>query len=325
MDKASLHDKLAAYLQNRLDAKEQAEVEQLIESDKAVAEQLTLVRMEHELATVLLDDKLDAMMEAWEKEEAGEESSDSADPTLDKQPPPSNNRPLFWLLGVLLAGALIYFLWPTVPAQEQQVEPQENRSLTTPSETEQDDSAPTVTAPAAEEPANNPERPAEQAAPPIAQDQPASSEPTYQQLALAMADDYSPINKLNIRTRGEQAEDEPPIVRGYYLMGKGDLKGAEEALLSVPEQPEKYYLNAQQYLAFIYYEQGDYGMAIPILEQLIERGYYNQDDMGWYLALSYLAEGDKTKGEAQLKDFLANYPTDDRNSNARTLLDKIPE
>ena len=53
MDKATLHEKLDAYLKGSLDAAEQAEVRQLIDSDKDVADQLELVRLEQELAEVI--------------------------------------------------------------------------------------------------------------------------------------------------------------------------------------------------------------------------------------------------------------------------------
>jgi anti-sigma factor RsiW len=56
MDKAALHEKLDAYLKGSLDAAEQAEVRQLIDSDKRVAEQLELVMLEQELAVVIVDE-----------------------------------------------------------------------------------------------------------------------------------------------------------------------------------------------------------------------------------------------------------------------------
>lgn len=91
MDKAALHEKLDLYLKGSLNTSEQAEVQHLIDTDKRVAEQLELVRLEQELAEVLIDKKLDEMMRAW-NEEASSHTAVS-----DSSPKPNANKfPTKW-------------------------------------------------------------------------------------------------------------------------------------------------------------------------------------------------------------------------------------
>jgi tetratricopeptide (TPR) repeat protein len=161
-----------------------------------------------------------------------------------------------------------------------------------------------------------------EAMPPIANAQEtASPAAEMQQLALAVATNTSPTGGLNIVRKGEQA-NESPLAKGYRLMGEGKLDEAESVLLTVPEAQERRYLNAQQYLAFIYFEKGEYEKVIPILENLTQQPYSQQAEMEWYLALSYLAT-ENPKGLDALKQVATESASSEIQEKAQQLLDEI--
>lgn len=325
MDKAALHEKLDAYLKGSLDAAEQAEVRQLIDSDKRVAEQLELVRLEQELAEVMVDEKLDEMMKAWNEE------SPSPSPISDTAPKPkAGSFPGQWVMWgsvLIICAGLVFWSWPS---------PQETASTDTvnedpPSSVQSEDTEPSVDAPTetatSEPPAQEtkkapaPAKKESKTPPPIASAKEPQPSEAIQQLALAVATNTSPTGGLNIVRKGEQA-NESPLAKGYRLMGEGKLDEAESALLTVPEAQERRYLNAQQYLAFIYFEKGEYGKVIPILENLTQQPYSQQAEMEWYLALSYLAT-ENPKGLEALKQVTTESTSPEIQEKAQQLLDEI--
>jgi tetratricopeptide (TPR) repeat protein len=325
MDKAALHEKLDAYLKGRLDAAEQAEVRQLIDSDKRVAEQLELVRLEQELAEVMVDEKLDEMMKAWNEE------SPSPSPISDTAPKPkASSFPGKWVMwgAVLIICAGLVF-WPWLSPQETAASDVVNEDP--PSSVQSEDTEPSVDAPteaATSEPtaqetkkAPAPAKKESKTPPPIASTKEPQPSEAIQQLALAVAANTSPTDRLIIVRKGEQA-NESPLAKGYRLMGEGKLDEAEAALLTVPEAQARRYLNAQQYLAFIYFEKGEYEKAIPILENLTQINYSQQAEMEWYLALSYLAT-ENSKGLDALKQVATQSTSPEIQEEAQQLLDEI--
>lgn len=326
MDKATLHEKLDAYLKGSLDAAEQAEVRQLIDSDKDVADQLELVRLERELAEVMIDEKLDEMMKAWNEE--------ASPPTAVADGSPQPNASKFpgkwaaWGFVIVVFTGFLIWSWPSGEESEAlnavtetpSSVPQLNETETpgdTPKKTESLQPSSQETAPATGTGEQEPE-----ATPPIANDQEAAPPAAeMQQLALAVANTTSPIAGLKIVRRGAQA-NEPPLAKGYRLMGEGKLDEAKSALLTVPESQERQYLNAQQYLAFIHFEKGEYEKSIPILESLTQQPYSQQAEMEWYLALAYLATKNP-KGLDALKQVAAQSASPKILQQAKQLLGQI--
>jgi tetratricopeptide (TPR) repeat protein len=326
MDKATLHEKLDAYLKGRLDAAEQAEVRQLIDSDKDVADQLELVRLEQELAEVLVDEKLDEMMKSWDEEEP------SPNAVSDSSPKPNASKfPGKWTTwGFVIIVFIGLLIWSWSSGEESEAlnavtetpssVPQLNETETlgdTPKKAE------SLQLPSQEiNPAQGTSKQEPEATPPIANAQKtAAPSAEMQQLALAVAKTTSPIDGLEIIKRGAQA-DEPSLIKGYRLMGEGKLDEAKSALLTVTEARGRQYLNAQQYLAFIYFEKGEYEKSIPILENLTQQPYSQQAEMEWYLALSYLAT-ENPKGLEALKQVVTESTSPEIQDKAQQLLDKI--
>lgn len=328
MDKAALHEKLDAYLKGSLDAAEQAEVRQLIDSDKSVAEHLELVRLEQELAEVMVDEKLDEMMKTWNKEAATTSAvSDSA---------PKPNAGAFpgkwtiWGLVIIVFAGWLVWSWPSDEERDTLDAVTENP----PSTSQSDETAPSGRAsdkakslqPPLQEtkPVRGTNEQEPEASPPIANTKETTSPSAQiQQLALAVANTTSPTGELIIVRKGTQT-NESPLAKGYRLMGEGKLDEAESALLTVPEAQERQHLNAQQYLAFIYFEKGEYDLAIPILEKLTQQSYSQQAEMEWYLALSYLAT-ENAKGLDALKKVAAQSASAEIQQKAQPLLDEINE
>ncbi|MEQ8702318.1 MAG: hypothetical protein RIC19_00295 [Phaeodactylibacter sp.] len=328
MDKATLHEKLDAYLKGSLDAAEQAEIRQLVDSDKDVADQLELVRLEQELAEVMVDEKLDEMMKAWNEEDSSPSAKSDSSPK-----PNAGNIPgkwTIWGLVIIIFAGLLVWSWPSDEESEAL-----NAVTETPSsvpqlnETETSGDTPkkaeSLQPPSQEtEPVPGTSEKEPEATPPIANAQEAASPAVeMQQLALAVATNTSPTGGLNIVRKGEQA-NESPLAKGYRLMGEGKLDEAESVLLTVPEAQERRYLNAQQYLAFIYFEKGEYEKAIPILEDLTQQPYSQQAEMEWYLALAYLVT-ENPKGLDALKQVAAQSASTEIQEKAQQLLDKINE
>lgn len=326
MDKATLHEKLDAYLKGSLNAAEQAEVRQLIDSDKEVAEHLELVRLEQELAEVMVNEKLEEMMKAWNEEASSPSAISDSSPR-----PHAGNFPGKWTIGglviIVFAGLLIWS-WPSDEEREafdvvtetpssspQSDETGPSGSASNKAESLQPPSQETMPAPGSAE--QEPE-----ASPPIANTKETTSPSAeMQQLALAVANTTSPIAGLKIVKRGAQT-NKSPLAKGYRLMGEGKLDEAEPALLTVPESQNRQYLNAQQYLAFIYFEKGKYEQVIPILENLTQQPYSQQAEMEWYLALSYLAT-ENAKGLDALKQVATQSASADIRQKAQQLLDEI--
>jgi cytoskeletal protein RodZ len=326
MDKATLHEKLDAYLKGSLDAAEQAEVRQLIDSDKDVADQLELVRLEQELAEVMVDEKLDEMMKAWNEEASSSTavSDSSPKPNANKFPGKWTN----WGFVIVVFTGLLIWSWHSdeknealnaateTPSSVPQLNETAN-SGDTPKKTESLQPSSQETAPAPETTEQEPE-----ATPPIANAQEtASPAAEMQQLALAVANTTSPIAGLKIVRRGAQT-NESPLAKGYRLMGEGKLDEAESALLTVTEAQGGQYRNAQQYLAFIYFEKGEYDKSIPILENLTQQPYSQKAKMEWYLALAYLAT-ENPKGLGALKQVAAQSASSEIQDKAQQLLEEI--
>lgn len=325
MDKATLHEKLDAYLKGSLDAAEQAEVRQLIDSDKDVADQLELVRLEQELAEVMVDEKLDEMMKAW-----NEEASSPAAISDTAPKPKAGSFPGQWVMWgsvLIICAGLVFWSWPS---------PQETASTDAvnedpPSSVQSEDREPSVDAPTeaatSEPPAQEtkkapaPAKKESKTPPPVASAKEPQPSEAIQQLALAVATNTRATGGTYIIRKGAQP-NESPLAKGYRLMGEGKLDEAESVLLTVPEAQERRYLNAQQYLAFIYFEKSEYEKSIPILEDLTQLNYSQQAEMEWYLALSYLAT-ENPKGLEALKQVTTESTSPEIQEEAQQLLDEI--
>lgn len=337
MDKdEALYYKLEDYLDGKLPEKERKEIENRIATDEQVAEQLALVRLERELAGLMVDDELEDKMERWSKEAEAQRMEEGNGLNTNENNSPENykkrNNRLPGLLLVLLALAFVLWLLPplftsdTLP-HEQTEEPGREGSTPIPPTTE---STTKETAP------TQPESPAYQDAtedaspspptPPVAEDG-SAEENQAQQLALAMAASIFPIEDMSIRSITKEGnEGESPLEKGYRLMGEGKLKEAQQALESISDENRGLYLNARQYLAYVYFEQKNYEAAIPVFEELIRIGYVDTEKMKWLLALSYLSAGkEEAKGLALLKEVAENDGQNEFSQMAKDFLSSLKE
>ena len=147
-----------------------------------------------------------------------------------------------------------------------------------------------------------------------------------QLLALAEAGNNSPVEQVIIQeNRAIDASSENPIEQAVIRLKNKDFEGASNLLRNVPKAPdEELYKNARQYLAYIYFAEKKYLMAIPILEQLIADGYgYGMEKMQWYLALAYLATQQQGKGEALLNKVARNSKDSNLATKAQAFLQTL--
>ena len=101
------------------------------------------------------------------------------------------------------------------------------------------------------------------------------------------------------------------------MMG-GKLEEAQKVLKAINEENEALFLNAQQYLAYIYFEQQNYKASIPIFKQLIGNNYQDKEKMQWCLALSYLITAQAEKGQELINQIAKD--TNDKNIKERATI-----
>ncbi|PHN02233.1 hypothetical protein [Flavilitoribacter nigricans] len=314
MDKESIYYQLEDYLDDKLPAAEKEALRQRINTEDEVAEQLALLRLERELAAVMIDDELDAKMEAWASEpdlrEPANENNTPPESVQDDEPKPNASRRWLSVLLVLAGiGVVFYLLMPSAPLPSEdpgtsdingEILPSDPRDGSTETEVpgiqpvdeaEQPTSTEPMSTPSVTPPVDSEPKSTKKPDRPVAEN---DNTPTdrLQQLALAQAEIVSPINNTRTsRSSGDPDPDESLISKGSRLMDNGDLPGAVEIFKSIPPEQQGEYRNAQQYLGFIYFEQDSFTQAIPLFRELIEKGYYDMDKMRWYLALAELATG----------------------------------
>ncbi|MCB0554905.1 MAG: hypothetical protein KDD02_15240 [Phaeodactylibacter sp.] len=327
MDKEALYYKLEDYLDGKLSEKERGELQTRIATDEQVAEHLALVRMERELAGLMADDELEAKMQQWAGEADTRRRKEENRLGQDGLNGPSSKR---WWLGLLFAILVLVIgyrlLSPPGPTEGEHVEeaaPLEEEPLLpaveVPAEKPAAPSRQQPQQPVPGEKATPPPSPSQ--SPPVAAEKPAQPD-RAQQLALAIAASTSPIRNMGTRSNGNPAAEaeEPPLEKGFRLMSEGQLAEARQTLESIPPEPRGLYLNARQYLAYIYFEQKDYETAIPVFEELTRIGYTDKDKMKWYLALAYLSAGQPAEGLPLVREVAQNEKEEAFQKAAKGLL-----
>lgn len=300
----ALYYQLEDYLDGKLPEKESKALQARIAAEEEVAEQLALVRLERELARLMDEDEMEAKIKQW----AGKRE----DPQQEKEngaPPAGRGGGNRWLWGgVVFVCLLAVGYWLIVPELQSENQGQEQIGVE-PSPEDEGTLSPDAeqggeTTTSGEErqltdtvPRTVPPSPAPQG-PPVAEKPTLQQKKIAQQLALALAETTSPIEHTGARSAGRRSadEEESPLDKGFRLMGENNLTEARETLEAIPPKPRGVYRNARQYLAYIYFEQGDYNAAIPIFKELISIQYADTGKMKWYLALSYLSTGQLEAG-----------------------------
>lgn len=310
----ALYYQLEDYLDGKLPEKESKALQARIAAEEEVAEQLALVRLERELARLMDEDEMEAKMKQW----AGKPKEENGAPPAGRG---GGNR---WLWGgVILACLLAVGYWFFMPEPPPGGQGQEQIGADQPNEPSSPDEGTlspdaqqggetttsgqerqlTDTVPGTAPPPTAPEK-----KPPVAETPTRQEKDKAQQLALALAKTTSPIEHTGARNADRRSadEEESPLDKGFRLMGENNLKGARETLEAIPPEPRGVYLNARQYLAYVYFEQGDYQAAIPVFEDLIRIPYADAGKMKWYLALAYLSTGNTGKGLPLAREVAAN-------------------
>ena len=330
MDKEELYYKLEDYLDGKLSETEQEALQKQIATDEEAAEQLALLRLERELANLMTDDKIDAKMQQWSKEKAVRRQSERNGQEISKRE--NGKGHVYWrsvVLGLLfftlavVGGYWLLLYSPPIQAPET-INEQESEQSTSEGKALRpiEDEPPSRQEPAQINPAEK-ETPPSQKAPPIAEKQ-NTKRAAIQQLALAAAAATSPIGDMKFRGKNDQRNEEESILgKGYRLMGEGKLDEARQVLSEIPEAEKSLHQNAQQYIAYIHFEQKDYEATIPILENLIGIGYADKEKMKWLLALSYLAIGNETQGLELTKAIAESDRKSSFQKAAATLLQEL--
>lgn len=309
MDKEALYHKLKDYLDGKLSEEEHRDLKTRINTDEAIAEQLALVRLEKELADLMLDDELDTKMAEWSKEE----QLPPSEKDKPKEPANKNKPSRGWWLGILaVLSVVVITYWLLRPGQiPPSLTPATNTAPPTSIDETVSDENPTlpdqvddqkqedvqeIESTSPQQPIENKRISTPKDSRPVAEQTPSENNP-IQQLAMNTAAQTSPIGSLGISRAAEQT-DESSFQKGYRLMGEGKLEEAQQVLETISDENRALYLNAQQYLAYVYFEQANYQAVIPIFESLIAVPYANKEQMEWLLALAYLATGEESKGLA---------------------------
>ncbi|MCO6490750.1 MAG: hypothetical protein J5I98_20200 [Phaeodactylibacter sp.] len=334
MDKdEALYYQLEDYLDGKLPEKEREKLQSRIATDEQVAEQLALVRLERELAGLMADDELEAKMQQWAEEA---ETRRKEEENGLGQEGKKERLGLRWLAGLsIVAAALVAGYWlfsPDTPAPPKRPSGEERAG-----EAPRQESAPPPVSDTPEEKTEpsrqqqperqNPLRPSSSTqSPPVASERPTRTE-MAQQLALALAETTSPIEHTGARNAERRSADkeESPLDKGFRQMGENNLTEARQTLEAIPPEPRGVYRNARQYLAYIYFEQGDYNAAIPIFKELISISYADAGKMKWYLALAYLSTGDTGKGLPLAREVAASDKEKKAQEAAVKLLEDLGE
>lgn len=303
----ALYYQLEDYLDGKLTEEQRRDLQARIAAEEEVAEQLALVRLERELARLMDEDEMDAKIKQW----AGKREEENGAPPAGRG---GVNR---WLWGgvifvcLLAVGYWLFVYEPPPGGQGQEQigvdqhnepsspeEKQGGETTTSGQERQLTDTVP-GTAPPPTDPQKNP---------PVAEKPTRQEKGKAEQLALALAKTTSPIGHTGARSAGRRSadEEESPLDKGFRLMGENNLEEARKTLEAIPPEPRGIYLNARQYLAYVYFEQGDYQAAIPVFEDLIRIPYADAGKMKWYLALAYLSTGDTGKGLPLAREVAAN-------------------
>lgn len=324
MNKEILYQQLAYYLDDKLSADERAALQHQIDTNEEVAKELALLRMEKELAALLIEEDLDKKMATWNKEMDQHTGQDTPPPTQTKDRTTKPSNPGKWLILLLacisIIGFYLYSIEPAPVLEEQQELPSSPPKV--------DDYQQAPGEPQEEEntvPPSAPDLSPQQ--PPVA-DQKNTPKQTTQLIALAEAQSDSPIDNILLRdTRSTNPKSENPIEKALLLLKNKELNAAQSVLHNVSKQPnEELYKNAQQYLAYLYFEQKQYELAIPILENLLSMNFYDKPNMEWYLSLAYLATKKEDAGRKLVAKIATSTDPDykDLQLKAQSLLEKLP-
>jgi hypothetical protein len=307
---------LEDYLDGKLSEADRQKVETRIASEEEVAAQLEMLRLERELGSLLLEDKLQAKMDSWAAEKTAHRQATGNGQGEPGEAEKQRDR-RWWIpmLLVLFIGLAYWYLSPEPPS-DNKVPPGQTGLDPAPMDTVTNQPAVVPEgsgqqgleeiAPDAPDRTASPDRNQPQGkttSPPIAEQD--TDEDYAQPLAMALAD-TRPVTDIDFGTKSvNSTEGETAFEKGYRLMGEGMLEEALPVLQSIPEEEKGLYLNARQYVAYILFEQKNYTEAKPILEELLDIGYAEESKMQWLLALSYLATNEQQRG-LELIERLAN-------------------
>lgn len=328
-----LNEQLEAYLSGNLSAEEAEEVRRRIAGEEEVAEAIALLRLERELAAVMVDDALEEKMREWEAEGAADSPAPAAAPPDSSPSGEDRYTGWLWLLLLLLIAMLVaWALWGGTPGSEtppsERPTTEENLSDRSTSPEKAPASEPAPAAPARE--GIDPERPAAPttAQPPVVAERPAVPERdnSSRQLALAAIAVADPFAGQTLRgTDAEPPMDEPPIITARRLIGEEEYTRAREVLEAIPVAQSGEYFNARQFLAYLDVLEGNYVAAIPKFSELIEMGYLDADKMRRYLALCYLATGEESRGLKLMRTVAESARDAEQKRAAQAFLERLAD
>lgn len=309
-NKEELYFLLESYLKGKLSPKKEKEIQELIKSDSTVAEEYELVQLEQEMADVLLEDHIAQEMEKWATED-----QEKSTPTSTKKRNPFLGWFIFALIAILLGLTIKYFLIPSETPP-----PKTPPTINSKSEENSQDNLPAI-----DTSKQNivPQKEIKQKKPPIAK-QTSPSDETIRLLALEEVKRLSSENIGTLRSI-EDNNDTDPIEIGLKLIKADQLNDAINHLSSIAKNNDEYYLDAQQLLAYIYFEKNDFSKAIPIFKTLINLQYIDLEKMHLYLALAQIANNQTEKGLDGISNLLEKSNDQDIKKKAKDFLGKIDQ
>ncbi|MEN0002755.1 MAG: hypothetical protein AAF798_01380 [Bacteroidota bacterium] len=282
------------YLNGKLSSEEEAEVEAQLKHDEELSEIYALLRLEREMADVLLENAIEAKMKAWKTEQTG-----------IKEPVelPKKKRKINWLpfvivgLVVVLAGVFYTPTFLEEPADSpSSIGPQSSpRPVVEPPGAEQtpkaDDPKEASEAPTTKESIPSKKPTASKEAEKIIDDQASQ----LRQLAMAQLEELSDRMNRAGRTTKRPVKGATLLERGEFYFQANQLDSAKLVLETISEEVDDY-LGAQELLVYTYIKTKDFNSAIPILVNLLELEPIDEEQLRLCLGLAYVANSQEKAG-----------------------------
>lgn len=281
MTNSKISDKIEAWLDGKLPDTEARAFEAEIETNRALAKDVNSHRLARQVLDRLAAMSLENDFKRWRE-------------TLDDLPKPPDDPPrppvrLIWvylmaLLLILSAGAIWYF-WP--PAPEEQ-----------PVKTQQPPAADKNEEPIAQQtPTTPPELPK---TPEIKQPvSPAPPRPSYNRELVALADAGLDMHRRAVSTQygtvmGGDDDGDPIFAAGIKAYNEKNEQEAIRQLRQIPAGAS-YYASAQEILALLYFDTGNFPAAARAYEAFAAE--FPSEEADWRLAQYYLATYDSRKAD----------------------------
>jgi tetratricopeptide (TPR) repeat protein len=261
-------EKIEAWLDGKLPATEVRALEAEIAADPALAAEVRKRRIARMAIDRLVEQDFEQNIAKWRY-------------SMGDPPPPPPDP--FWKLWMtiplaLIAALAVWYFWPnpqTAPVRTEEVTPPPHDSSST--------TIPT---------------PPTQPTPPPVDKSNVPVKPRYIALADQKLHDYrATVLTQYGKTMGDSGTGNRHFEEGVLAFRQNKNAAAKKALLQVPATDADHYIPAQEMLAWIFYQEGNYAEAAWRYETFVS--LLPGPDADWYLLLFYLADYEKRKTDFQ--------------------------